>query len=107
MIDSRKLGKLLNSKLQRIQKKYPNYISHVMGQGLLAALHFNTPQRKPLSGFCSEICELAMQRGLLLVHTGRETIKLAPPLCINEDALSEGLSVLDKTISDLTDIYKV
>ena len=41
-----------------------------------------------------------MQRGLLVVHTGRESIKLAPPLSINEEALLEGLNVLEECISE-------
>jgi len=41
-----------------------------------------------------------LQRGLLVVHTGRESIKLAPPLMISEEALLEGLDVLSITISD-------
>ena len=46
------------------------------------------------------ICEKAMQKGLLLIHTGRESIKLAPPLTITEDALVEGLEVLDLCIDE-------
>jgi len=41
-----------------------------------------------------------MQRGLLVVHTGRESIKLAPPLCIHKAALIEGLSVFEQAIAD-------
>jgi len=41
---------------------------------------------------------------LLLVHTGRESIKIAPPLCINEAALLEGLQVLEDTIADAVKI---
>ena len=44
-----------------------------------------------------------MQRGLLLVHTYRESIKLAPPLIITEEALLEGVSVLKEVISDCID----
>jgi 4-aminobutyrate aminotransferase-like enzyme len=43
---------------------------------------------------------MAMQRGLLLVHTGRESIKLAPPLSITKEALLEGLSVMEEAIAD-------
>ncbi len=39
-----------------------------------------------------------MRRGLLVVHTGRESIKLAPPLVITEEALEEGLQVLEESI---------
>ena len=40
-------------------------------------------------------------RSLLVVHTGRESIKLAPPLSITEDALLDGLNVLEKSIEDI------
>jgi 4-aminobutyrate aminotransferase-like enzyme len=46
------------------------------------------------------ISELCLQRGLLVVHTGRESIKLAPPLMISEEAMMEGLSVLKQAIAD-------
>ena len=50
-----------------------------------------------------KVSELCMQRGLLVVHTGRESIKLAPPLMIHEEALLEGLSVLESAIEDVID----
>ena len=40
-----------------------------------------------------------MQSGLLVVHTGRESIKLAPPLSISKEAMLEGLSVLEQSIA--------
>ena len=52
----------------------------------------------PLVDVANRVCQEAMRRGLLVVHTGRETIKLAPPLCINEDAMIEGLKVLSDSI---------
>ena len=42
-----------------------------------------------------------MQKGLLVVHTGRESIKLAPPLTISDEALVEGINVLDESISEV------
>ena len=63
-------------------------------------LIFNDPKGKPLSGFCDRVSELCMQRGLLVVHTGRESIKLAPPLMITREALKEGIGVLQSAIND-------
>ena len=53
-----------------------------------------------MTSLCDAISELCMQRGLLVVHTGRESIKLAPPLTISKEALLEGLSVLEQSIAD-------
>ena len=41
-----------------------------------------------------------MQKGLLVVHTGRESIKIGPPLTIPDDALLEGLDVLAESVEE-------
>ena len=71
-----------------------------MGKGLVAAIHFNDYLGNPLVELADKICFDCMAKGLLVVRTGRESIKLAPPLCINEEALLEGLGVIMETISD-------
>ena len=42
-----------------------------------------------------------MQKGLLVVHTGRESIKLGPPLTISDSALQEGLDVLAESMEEI------
>ena len=41
-----------------------------------------------------------MQKGLLVVHTGRESVKIGPPLTISDEALLEGMDVLDEAIKE-------
>ena len=41
-----------------------------------------------------------MQKGVLLIRTGTGTIKIGPPLTIFDDALLEGVSVIDESISE-------
>ncbi len=98
--NSERLGKLFHRELERIKESYPDHLKHVFGKGLLAALIFKDKDDRPLSRLCDLVSEKALQRGLLVVHTGRESIKLAPPLSINEEALLEGLTVLDECIRD-------
>jgi 4-aminobutyrate aminotransferase/(S)-3-amino-2-methylpropionate transaminase len=99
MENSRILGEVFHSRLRAIQARFPGHIRYTQGKGLLAALLFYDATGNPLSELCSNICQEAMRRGLLVVHTGRESIKLAPPLCINEEALLEGLEVLAESIA--------
>ncbi|MBM3393086.1 MAG: aminotransferase class III-fold pyridoxal phosphate-dependent enzyme [Betaproteobacteria bacterium] len=98
--NSERLGEVFHGGLQRLRTQFPDQVSSVQGKGLLAALLFNSQDGKPLVALCDRIAELCMQRGMLVVHTGRESIKLAPPLCITLDALEEGLVVLEQTIRD-------
>jgi 4-aminobutyrate aminotransferase-like enzyme len=96
---SREKGEFLRKRLLSIQKKSEGYIKEVTGKGLLAALIFQNPETQlPETLLPSLICEQAMESGLLLIHTGRESIKMAPPFTISLEALEEGLDVLEAII---------
>ena len=41
-----------------------------------------------------DVVDRALERGLMLLHTGRDTIKIAPPLCISKRDLIRGLGIL-------------
>lgn len=98
--NSKNLGVKFHEELTRIKSKYSEYISSVQGVGLLAAVIFNDKQGAALSSLCDLISEKCLQTGLLVVHTGRESIKLAPPLMIHEEAMMEGLQVFEMAVSD-------
>ena len=70
---------------------------------MIAAIHFTDSENDlSASKFASTVSEKCMQKGLLVVHTGRESIKIGPPLTIDDDALIEGLEVLDESIDEVT-----
>ena len=98
--NSKKLGIIFHQKLNQIKDKYPNHLKYVFGKGLVAAIIFIDKEGNALSGLCDKVAEKAFQKGLLVVHTGRESIKLAPPLSINEEAMLEGLEVLEQCIKE-------
>jgi len=83
-----------------LRELFPDHLAYVQGKGLLAALIFTDPDGNPLSELCDHVSELCLQRGLLVVHTGRESIKLAPPLTITNEALKEGIGVFQDAIKD-------
>ncbi len=98
--NSEKLGKIFHEKLNEIKDKYPEYLKYVFGEGLIAGLIFIDKNGNLMNELCDTIAEKAFQKGLLVVHTGRESIKLAPPLSITEEALFEGIDVLDECIKE-------
>ena len=98
--NSKVLGHVFHDHLTRLKTKHSKVLKYSLGEGLLAGLIFLDNDNQPLTKLCNLICEKAMQKGLLLIHTGRESIKLAPPLTITEDALAEGLEVLDCCIDE-------
>jgi 4-aminobutyrate aminotransferase-like enzyme len=108
-LDERKLvaeadrkGQLLFAALERLQQRFPERISRLLGKGLIAAVLFRHPQTGEADGpFTSRVAERCMQKGLLVVHTGRESIKIGPPLTIADSALLEGVEVMAEAIAEV------
>ena len=93
------LGPVLLAGLQRIQAQHPKLIGHVTAKGLVAGMQTVKPGTKdPDHDLAHRIIELCYQAGLLLfapVGAWGQTVKIAPPLSIPQDALEEGLVVLE------------
>jgi len=95
-------GELLFCALRSMQERFPGRVSNILGNGLIAAVLFKHPQTGAADGpFTSLVAELCMQKGLLVVHTGRESIKIGPPLTISDEALLEGVEVLCEAIAEV------
>ena len=94
-------GELLFSALSVLQARHPSHINRILGRGLIVAILFRHPETGEADSlFTSRVAELCMQKGLLVVHTGRESIKIGPPLIITDEALLEGVSVLGEAIAE-------
>jgi 4-aminobutyrate aminotransferase-like enzyme len=104
VFESKRKGEILHQELSRIKGIHDDLISSIQGIGLIAAVIFNLNARKDMNSFVSRIAELCMQKGLLVVHTGRESIKIGPPLTISDAALLEGLSVLQEAILEVSTV---
>lgn len=97
------LGEKLNKALMNVQGRFPLRISHVLGKGMIMALLFREKDTgKPDPFFASRVVERCLQKGVLVVHTGRESIKLGPPLTITEEALLEGVNVIEESIEEIS-----
>ena len=88
-------------RLAKIKGKHADVISDTLGMGLVASIIFTKgPERTALTKLKAAICERALERGLIVVQTS-ETIKIGPPLTITEDALLEGLAVIETSIEEI------
>ena len=90
-------GQLMQKKLLFMKKKYPNLFD-VYGKGLIAAIIFNKSQ-KNINKKLKLLVEKCMKDGLLLVYTGRESVKIGPPLTITKSAIIEGTQIIEKNIN--------
>ena len=74
---------------------------------VLAAIIFKDADENPFIELADKVAELCMLSGLLVVHTGRESIKLAPTLSITEDALLEGLQVIKDSLNSAITMLQI
>jgi 4-aminobutyrate aminotransferase-like enzyme len=87
--------------LRDLQARFPDRIARVIGKGMVAAIVVVDPTTgQPDASTCDQVAEIAMRKGLILVHTGRESIKMGPPLTIPDAALEEGISVLGDALAE-------
>ena len=100
--EAERKGRLFREALESLQKRFPNHISWILGNGMIYAILFKNPETGFAdSSFASKLAELCMQKAVLVVHTGRESIKLGPPLTISDEALLEGLAVIGDAIAEM------
>ncbi|MBL6766334.1 MAG: aminotransferase class III-fold pyridoxal phosphate-dependent enzyme, partial [Verrucomicrobiae bacterium] len=94
------LGPVLEEGLKAIQSKHPEHIGRITAKGLVGGMQIIVPGRKkPNHDLAHRIIELCFQKGLLLfspVGAWGQTVKICPPLTINEEALREGMNALDE-----------
>lgn len=94
------MGQLLQSLLSGIKDKFPAHISAIHGRGLVWAIGLIKPgTREPDVTLARTVTRKCMEQGLLMLQTGRGTLKLAPPLCIAEEALVEGVTLIDNILT--------
>ncbi len=100
-----RMGDILFPELVRICGKYPSVFPVVKGKGLVAGVRvFDPDTGRPDSHTALRINTACFQKGLLMfapVGSNGECVKIAPPLCITEDALREGISVFEETVAEV------
>jgi 4-aminobutyrate aminotransferase/(S)-3-amino-2-methylpropionate transaminase len=93
---SKEKGIILQNYLKRFYEKF-KCIIEINSTGLVGAVVFKN------NDIATKICYQCMKKGLLLVHTSRQSIKIGPPLIIHKEALIEGLDILEETLKENDD----
>ena len=98
-----RMGEICVKFLTGLKQKYPGVIGSLQGCGLVWGLVFVKEGTKDVDpDLAHDIVRLSIEKGLLFfapVGSGA-TIKVCPPLVINEDALMEGLEVFKEAVED-------
>lgn len=103
--NARRMGEILQPELRRIMARFPSRIGAVHGKGLVAALHMVKPGgQEPDPETASAIVRRCVEKGLMLfapVGYCGASVKVAPPLVIDEEQLRESIAVAEEAIEEI------
>jgi 4-aminobutyrate aminotransferase len=86
-----KIGQFLRSKLEKLQGRYP-VILEVRGRGLMIGVEMSTPQIRDI------VIEECFRRGLLVLGAGPSTVRLSPPLVIDEEQAEVAVEIFQTAL---------
>ncbi len=102
--NSLKIGGRILAGLEKLKARH-NIIGDVRGKGLMLGIELvkDRATKEPAKAECAQVLETARELGLLLGKGGLfgQTIRFAPPMCVNEADADFLLEVLDHALASL------
>ena len=89
--NSANMGKLFREGLDRLKEKH-SVIREVRGKGLMIGIELKFEVR--------DILMEGIEKGLLLLYSGRNILRLLPPLVITEEDITKSLQILDELFTN-------
>lgn len=101
MSNARSMGDYALDALAEIESRHPS-VGQVRGKGLMIGVDLVTDRasREPATALRDRVIQQAFGNGLLLIGCGTSTVRIAPPLNIEERILEEGLRLLEQSIAE-------
>lgn len=99
-----RMGRVLEAGLKEIGECHREVVGHWTCRGLVGGVQLVKRGRKePDPDLAHAVIEKCFHKGLLMfapVGAWGQTVKIAPPLTIDEEALREGIEVLDEALTE-------
>jgi diaminobutyrate-2-oxoglutarate transaminase len=91
-------GEIVRSRLQEIARRHGEVVAGIRGRGLIHGLQLAPPE------LARQVVEAAFRRGLVIETVGsqQETIKLLPPLTIEDANLERGLQIIADSLEEVS-----
>ncbi|MCK6628236.1 MAG: acetyl ornithine aminotransferase family protein [Anaerolineae bacterium] len=102
------MGDYLLDKMRQLAARYP-VIGEVRGKGLMIGLEFvkDPVTKDPAKKLVEAVIHEAFRNGLLLLSCGVSTIRLMPPLMVNQELADEAAEILDYSIGVAAEQYGI
>jgi 4-aminobutyrate aminotransferase len=102
MANAAAMGDRLMAGLRTLESKH-GCIGEVRGLGLMIGVEFvkDRRTREPAAELLKGLVLGAFQRGLLLLGAGKSTLRLAPPLLVDQEDVDTALAIIDGLLGEL------
>jgi acetylornithine/N-succinyldiaminopimelate aminotransferase len=88
-----RMGRVLREHLVAIQSRKPGAVKEIRGRGLLVGIDLTPPVADAVSA--------CRRRGLLVLTAGDNTLRLAPPLIVDEASVARATEIIEQALGDL------
>ena len=100
--NAERMGDRLLEGLRALAARHPS-IGDVRGLGLMIGVELvaDRATREPAPDLVHALVQRAFERGLLLLGAGKSTLRIAPPLVIDEYDVDTALAMIDECLTSL------
>ena len=97
-----RLGERALKRLRELEAE-SSLVGNVRGKGLMIGVELvrDKHSKEPAPREVGEVITRCFKRGLLVIGAGLSTVRIAPPLTIEEDLLDKGLDILEEAIREV------
>jgi len=85
------MGKLFRKELERLKEKH-TVIREIRGKGLMIGIELKFEVK--------DILMEGIEKNLLLLYSGRNILRLLPPLVISEEDVTRSIEILDELLTN-------
>ncbi|MDH3314118.1 MAG: aminotransferase class III-fold pyridoxal phosphate-dependent enzyme, partial [Nitrosopumilus sp.] len=89
--NAEKMGKIFREGLEKLKENH-NMIREIRGKGLMIGIEMKFEVRDILMGL--------MKKGVLMLYSGRNILRILPPLVISEEDITKVLHALDSVLGE-------
>jgi 4-aminobutyrate aminotransferase len=99
MANAARVGALMLQRVNGWKKSHP-LVGDVRGRGLMIGIELvkDKTTREPATALRNRVETLAFERGLMVLGCGETTLRLSPPLIVNEHEATVALDILEEAI---------
>ncbi len=103
LANAQKMGTVLLAGAKQLAREFP-VIGEVRGLGLMIGIEIvkDRATREPDPELVAELVQRSFRRGLLLLSAGKSSLRLAPPLVIDEEDAATALNLIGEGLRELT-----